>query len=1095
MKTMTGTFSLTGTLASARALRTKVAKTREALLKSSKLLGCITALVLTFTSLNVFAVSIPGATLTTTAGALTSTTTCVNGYWAPGWTGTPVKFWKWQVSTTGYQNIVFATPTSSSATGPHSAQFQWSIDNVNWNAMTTLTWSGTGCTGTGNLSLPSGVDNQATVYVRALMTGASASGGTSRMSIQAFSGDLIPAACTGTPTAGSISGATAFCGSGSTTLNLTGATAGVGISYQWQSSPAGAGTWSNVGTSSTTYNTGTVSASTDYRVQVTCSTGPTTSTTATATITVNALPTVGTLSFASGSNPFTVGDVIDIDPSVSGGTFLSNNTNAYDIDPTSGVGNADFGGTAVVTYTIVDGITLCSNSVTQNVDIVWPNTLALYAGINGTSTSVIPGEPDVIVNPLTATGFGSNSPCGSGGLSGLTVNTSVTSFANGNPHVSYKISPTAGNALNVFQIHARARVSGTGPTKARLAYSFDGINWIPDGEVNLTSGSCGASANNWYWTVGGPTITGITGDFYVGIFPYASGSNSGVFQVNTLEVYGEVSSDDPCSGGTLDDGNLISLSNTSICGGSGSRTLEFQHDGGVGISYQYEFSTDGGVNWNPTSAADTNVFFNTGTITTTTMYRVIVTCAFGGSIASAPITITVTPAQPHDAVDPASTVYFVGGTQDFTTVFTNTGLTPDSVKWVSNYVTTANVDASGVVANFNFPANDVRITRVKYNGGCATATTDTFDIIHECAIAYYLGENGTSVDVTDVQNVTSTNVASTGFGTGANCSSGGKSGMNTAPASFSTSGAHVSYEVLNNDDVMGVGGLSATVRISSTGPVYARLAYRVHDGLAWGNWIDEGADHEITPDDCGYSNDEIFWCEAGTDAVGLPVLTNGQKIEVAVFPHSPSASGGTFQLNSMTVCGRVAPFCGELQSNAILDAGNADVDGTVLPNGVNPLHLNGVAPTETYWGTIGIAPGEGYFGCGSTGNNTGDFNVVSPLCEGVVVAAGYRGAGSCFDYITATVILEESCGKSATGVNNIGKVSNVSFYPNPATAIVNVVAQEAVNVSVISVDGKLLIDQNDAKTINISNLANGIYFIKAYDAQNNLLKTEKLIKQ
>lgn len=557
----------------------------------------------------------------------------MNGYWAPGWTGTPVKMWKWQVSTTGYQNIVFNTPTNSSATGPHSAQFQWSTDNVNWNAMTTLNWSGTGCTGTGNVSLPSGANNQATLYVRALMTGATASGGTSRMSTQAFSGDLIPSACTGAPTAGTISaGSSSFCGSGSTTLTLSGATAGVGIAYQWQSSPAGAGTWTNVGTSSTTYNTGTISASTDYRVQVTCSTGPTTSTTSTFAVTVNPLPSAGTLSFASGANPFLVGSVIDIDPSVSGGTFSSNNINAFDVDATTGAGDADFGGTATVTYTVVDGITLCSNSVTQTVNIVWPNTLALYAGTNGTSTSVIPGDANVVVTPLAATGFGSNSPCGSGGLSGLTVNTSITSFANGNPHVSYKISPTAGNALNVFQIHARARVSGTGPTKARLAYSFDGVNWIPDAEVNLTSGSCGASANNWYWTVGGPTITG---DFYVAVFPYSSGANSGTFQLNTLEVYGEVSSDDPCSGGTLDQGELISLSNTSICG-SGARTLEFLHNGGVGISYQYEISTDGGVNWNPTSAADTNIFFNTGTITATTMYRVVVTCAFGGSVASAP---------------------------------------------------------------------------------------------------------------------------------------------------------------------------------------------------------------------------------------------------------------------------------------------------------------------------------------------------------------------------------------------------------------------------------------------------------------------------
>lgn len=450
------------------------------------------------------------------------------------------------------------------------------------------------------------------------------------------------------------------------------------------------------------------------------------------------------------------------------------------------------------------------------------------------------------------------------------------------------------------------------------------------------------------------------------------------------------------------------------------------------------------------------------------------------------------PDQPHDVVNPASTVYYVGGNQDFTTVFTNAGLTPDSVKWVSSYESTADVDASGVVTNFNFPANDVRITRVKYVGGCATATTDTIDIVHECAIAYYLGENGTSVDVTDVQNVTSSNLVSTGFGTGTNCSTGGKSGMNNAPSSFSTSGAHVSYEITNNHAVMALGGLHATVRISGTGPVYARLAYRVYNG-SWGNWIDEGADHEITPDDCGYCNDEIHWCEAGPGAVALPILSNGQKIEVAVFPHSASSTGGTFQLNSMTVCGRVAPLCGEQQSNLILDAGNNSIDGTTLPLGANPLHLNATAPTEMYWGSSVTT--EGYFGCSSTNSTIGTFNVVDDYCAAVITGAGYRGAGQCFDLVLAEVNLAEGCGGKSTSVKNTVNATTVSFYPNPASSSVNVVAKEAVNVTVTAIDGKVLIDQNNAQNINVSNLATGVYFIKAFDMNNNLLKTEKLIKQ
>jgi hypothetical protein len=97
------------------------------------------------------------------------------------------------------------------------------------------------------------------------------------------------AACAGTPTAGSISAATStFTCSGSTALTLAGQTTASGISIQWQSSPAGMNTWSNVGTNSASYTTPTLTASTDYRCVVTCTNSGLSATTAIKTITINA---------------------------------------------------------------------------------------------------------------------------------------------------------------------------------------------------------------------------------------------------------------------------------------------------------------------------------------------------------------------------------------------------------------------------------------------------------------------------------------------------------------------------------------------------------------------------------------------------------------------------------------------------------------------------------------------------------------------------------------------------------------------------------------------------------------------------------------
>jgi hypothetical protein len=99
---------------------------------------------------------------------------------------------------------------------------------------------------------------------------------------------IIP--CSGTPTAGTATGtATSFTCSGSTTVALSGYSTETGISFQWQSSPAGANSWSDIASATTTtLATGIISASTDYRCKVTCANGSGIAYSSTATVTINA---------------------------------------------------------------------------------------------------------------------------------------------------------------------------------------------------------------------------------------------------------------------------------------------------------------------------------------------------------------------------------------------------------------------------------------------------------------------------------------------------------------------------------------------------------------------------------------------------------------------------------------------------------------------------------------------------------------------------------------------------------------------------------------------------------------------------------------
>lgn len=93
-------------------------------------------------------------------------------------------------------------------------------------------------------------------------------------------------------TAGTASPATAaFCASGSAVISLSGATAGLGINYQWQSSPDSLSWTPIAGATSFTYTTPTITSTTFYRVVLTCSFSGV-SDSATTKVVIHSLPTI-----------------------------------------------------------------------------------------------------------------------------------------------------------------------------------------------------------------------------------------------------------------------------------------------------------------------------------------------------------------------------------------------------------------------------------------------------------------------------------------------------------------------------------------------------------------------------------------------------------------------------------------------------------------------------------------------------------------------------------------------------------------------------------------------------------------------------------
>ncbi len=80
-------------------------------------------------------------------------------------------------------------------------------------------------------------------------------------------------------------------------------------------------------------------------------------------------------------------------------------------------------------------------------------------------------------------------------------------------------------------------------------------------------------------------------------------------------------------------------------------------------------------------------------------------------------------------------------------------------------------------------------------------------------------------------------------------------------------------------------------------------------------------------------------------------------------------------------------------------------------------------------------------------------------------------------------------------VENTQLKGRITVSPNPANNFVDINAPFAISASILSMDGKVVSAKNKSGRIDISNFAPGVYFINIYDAEDRLIKTEKLIKE
>ena len=250
-----------------------------------------------------------------------------------------------------------------------------------------------------------------------------------------------------------------------------------------------------------------------------------------------------------------------------------------------------------------------------------------------------------------------------------------------------------------------------------------------------------------------------------------------------------------------------------------------------------------------------------------------------------------------------------------------------------------------------------------------------------------------------------------------------------------------------------------------------------------------------------YTVNSSFGC---TNSTSLPLTINGASLAATLTPSGiaslchgvpvvlhVTASGVTYEWlrNSTIIPGA---------TDSVYTATSAGIYTVVISNGICSRTLPSInivtmavpaisftAPdilyTSSYYAYQWFKNGVAIVGATS--------NIFHETGAGVYKVEVWDAAG-CFD----TSVSYTVSGSGTNGVNTIVGGMDIKVYPNPASTMVHIDAPVKVNVSVLSIDGKLLIEQKDAGNVDVSNLANGMYIIMVYDDNRMLLKTTKFAK-
>jgi len=1008
------------------------------------------------------------------------------------------------VAGSGFDVTVQSQDVSSSASN---------VTTVTAFALTTNGAAGTiGGTTTGSISGGANTFTVTGVTLSAAGTGAT-------ITATRTSGDCLTAgtsstftvtslACSGHPGPGSVSaGTSAFCGSGSTTLTLSGYSSGTGVTFQWLSSTTSTGgPWTIIsGATNNTYTTPTLSSTTYYAAVTTCAgSGISDTTLPGTTITINPLPSVASI---TGTTTIPVGSTSTLSDATAGGVWSSSDATVATVGTSGDVTGVTYG-IATISYTVTSGagcVTVVTTSVTVIMAPITTGNLVVFrangTGSDGTSVTLVEYDrvtvdqpTPITANPLPSTGAGRVVCSGSSTSEGhLNLNQDWTKIilAGYDAAVATSSVATVGSinrvVYSVPQSGIPAEVSNVPQTNAFNSNNIRSVT--ANGSNYYAAGNASTSARGGVQLMGTSTSSQVTSttintrvtSIFNGQLYYSTASGSG-----TLGIYAV---------GTGIPTTLTASSNVINTGSSTS-------------PYGFSFSPDGKTAYIADDASSTT--------------KGVQKWELSGGVWTMSYRLAANAGARSVAVDYSTnpyTVYATTASGSATTVDTLIKIVDSNA--TAGYTRLATSPSGSSFRGVTFaPSCNVSMYTRNANTYCGSGTASVIFYGNPGATVVYM-LNG--VNDTVVLNPGGTDTISTGLMT-----TGG------SPATFTYSLVSISTSICNFTSVSG----TVEFTINPSPEVPEIISAEVCEGdvttvvgtPSGGTWT-SGDPSTATIDEL---TGELTGVHAGTCLITYTVGSGGctsSATAVVTVDALPTVSeitgtavvcvGGVTTLSDATTGGS---WFSSDDGIAIVDPATGDVtgvsEGTVtitytvfseagcsasayITVSVNPLPgVEAITGIEDICvnGSI-LLSDETAGGTWSSSNSSiasvGTDGTVTGVAVGTaVITYTVTNEFGCSAFAVATVnviICQEKTTPASFGSNSV-VAEGVRFYPNPANATLNIQSADKVKVSIVSIEGKVLITQNDATSINVSGLANGMYFIKVYDKADKLIQTSRFTK-